>query len=106
MSIPITIPDLRFEQSFKAKLYGKILKENEKNNIKEPNRIPVTLVVSSLIYDQVFMPFVQSFVLTSVLFYVRPLIAFSGRKTYLLGAYFISSIKTTAKSLFFIKSNR
>ncbi|KAG0684527.1 hypothetical protein C6P40_002690 [Pichia californica] len=114
MSRNITIPDLRFEESFKAKLIKNAVEENKKKGIQpeidETNHlttpIPKIMLIKSLIIDQIILPFLQSFFLAGVLYYLRPFIRISSRKGYSAGVSLISSIKQITKSLFFLKSKK
>lgn len=115
MSSPITIPDLRFEESFKAKLIKNAIAENrQKNIVKDDNdndkndklnvQISKTLLLKSILIDQIIMPFIQSFLLAGVLYYLRPLLTSSLRKGHSMGVSIVSFIKSTAKSIFSIKN--
>jgi hypothetical protein len=107
----IVIPDLRFEESFNAKLIKNAIDENKKNKkLNEDGSIsttiPISLLIKTIIIDQIIMPFVQSFALTAALFYIRPLLQIITRQGYIVGSSLVSSIKSIAKSVFFLKSTQ
>lgn len=105
MPLPVTIPDLRFEETFKAKLIKNAIEENkQKHTTKDgevDTHISTSLVLKTLLVDQIIMPFVQSFLLASLLFYLRPFIAASARKGYTVGVSIVSFIKSTGRRMFF-----
>lgn len=114
MTPPITIPDLRFEESFKAKLIKNAIAENKLKNVVKDNKdnnkddkinvqISKTLLFKSILIDQIIMPFIQSFLLAGLLYYLRPLLTSSLRKGHSMGISLVSFIKSTAKSIFYRK---
>lgn len=107
----VTIPDLRFEASFDAKLMKNALDYNTKHKILNDDgsvstQIPIPLLIKTVIIDQLIMPFIQSFALTSALFYLRPLIRLSARQGYIAGSNMVLGIKKVSRSLFFISSTK
>lgn len=120
MEHQITIPDLRFEQTFTKKLLAsakiakgntstvssKLNEDNTTTNKNDENEVPTSVLVKALLIDQVLMPFVQSFALTYVLYYVRPLIAFFGQQGFHAGSSLIKSIKSIISSINYKPSTR
>ena len=106
MSLPVTIPDLRFEETFKAKLIKNAIEENQAKhttkNGEVDKHISTRLILKTLLVDQIVMPFIQSFLLSSLLFYIRPLVTVSARKGHTLGVSIVSFIKSTGRTLFFL----
>lgn len=107
----LTIPDLRFENSFNAKLMKNTIEYNTKKGILNDDgsvstQIPTFLIIKTVILDQLIMPFIQSFALTSALFYLRPLIRLSARQGYIAGSNMVLAVKNITRSLFFIRSTK
>lgn len=103
----ITVPDLRFEESFKAKLIKNAIEENKRKGTTRDGEIDthisMPLLIRTLLIDQIILPFVQSFMLAGFLYYLRPLIRVSALKGYRIGSSIVSFIKSTARSIFFIR---
>lgn len=108
MTKPV-IPDLRFEESLRARLVrNTILKQGlscEDGEKPAKVAIPWSVLAQSLVVDQIIMPFLQSFLLTSALIYVRPLLRYFSNRGYQFGSSLIKSIKTFSKTIFFLNIN-
>lgn len=104
MDQQITIPDLRFEETFtqKLKASAKLARSNAElsqaiisdNGTDIDNDIPTPIIIKALLVDQIIMPFVQSFALTSVLYFVRPVLALVTNHGVHAGSSLITSVKT------------
>lgn len=93
MSNQITIPDLRFEETFTKKLFLSAKKESN------DSKIPTSVVIKALLIDQIITPFVQSFAISYAFFYIRPLINFFGHHGFRFGSRLIASVRTVIHSL-------
>lgn len=107
MTGAITIPDLRYEESFTAKLtlLAKNGKRNGNDEITAENDdfvdVPISIIIKSIIIDQIIMPFVQSFALAGVLYYLRPLLRYSTQSGYYFATSIVKSIKQLYKKTFY-----
>ncbi|KAG7865553.1 hypothetical protein KL918_004434 [Ogataea parapolymorpha] len=101
MAQKINIPDLRFEQVFRRNLLN-YAKQRKGAHATDADPLPIitpSLVLYTIIKDQVLMPFVQGFAVAFGLMLLRPWI----RKTYeagrLVGVRLVTSIGNVTATL-------
>lgn len=132
MANPVTIPDLRYEETFKTKLVLAARQANERKRKQLQQKqqkehqdvsivhsadaaadapvsdkhlasdIPVYILVKAILIDQILLPFAQSFLMASALFYLRPLLTASTMFGYRAGTSIVRTIRKLFKSVFFL----
>lgn len=109
-SDPLPIPDLRYERSFIKKLKTNALKQYKSTHkgetIDSSVQAPITtsVIISTIIRDQLFMPLVQGFFMTAarmiIIPWLRSTIKLGKRATSAVSAYIKASTPLYDPSLY------
>lgn len=117
---PVTLPDLRYEETFKTRLVlaarsagrsadrpataeVRTAEDSQTPQLEPAANIPFSVVARAIIVDQIALPFLQSFLMSGALFYLKPLLAATRVVGYKTGKTIVRALRTIFTSVFLLR---